>query len=341
MDDPYVGAPLSRDTTSHEFRLLELQPSELLGPIRCALRTYSFDSDPPAYTALSYTWGSMANPNVIELNGISFTVGHNLWSFLKEMRFQQQYHVYWIDAICIDQRNILERNHQVQLMRQIYSNANAVSIWLGSIDQFPYVKWGMEFLATGKSARSCTKNQARGIAELCSRDYWSRVWIIQEIMLGRNCTIHYCNLSVDIRRLVTLFGELRSSPTARLPRELLDSPAAIVVLAKFARSGAPNSISLMQLLERYRHQKATNILDKVYALHGLAPDSSAMIIDYGISAEELAVKLLHFAYLKIDLRVDIVERRRLLMNFGEMVAKMLNVEWSREDVRFKITVMDD
>jgi hypothetical protein len=37
----------------------------------------------------------------------------------------------WVDAICIDQSNIEERNHQVKLMDLIYKNAKIVFMWLG------------------------------------------------------------------------------------------------------------------------------------------------------------------------------------------------------------------
>jgi len=147
MSDPYVDATLSRHAGSHEFRLIELHPSKLSDPIRCTLHTYSFDADPPPYTALSYTWGSKIKPMSIELNEVSFPVGYNLWSFLEEMRLQERFCVYWIDAICIDQESVLERNHQVQMMRQIYNNAQSVSIWLGEADRQSTSDIAMDFLS--------------------------------------------------------------------------------------------------------------------------------------------------------------------------------------------------
>jgi len=147
MSDPYTDAPLSRHEGSREFRLIELHSSKLLGPIKCTLRTYSFDSDPPPYTALSYTWGPKVKPNSIELNKVSFPVGHNLWAFLEEMRLQERFCMYWIDAICIEQESLSERNHQVQMMRQIYSNAKSVSIWLGEADRQSTSDIAMDFLS--------------------------------------------------------------------------------------------------------------------------------------------------------------------------------------------------
>ena len=38
---------------------------------------------------------------------------------------------WWIDSICIDQSNLQERAHQVQLMQLIYRQAEQVIVWLG------------------------------------------------------------------------------------------------------------------------------------------------------------------------------------------------------------------
>ena len=40
----------------------------------------------------------------------------------------------WIDALCIDQENISERNAQVSIMDQIYQRAGYVLVWLGEKD---------------------------------------------------------------------------------------------------------------------------------------------------------------------------------------------------------------
>jgi hypothetical protein len=36
----------------------------------------------------------------------------------------------WIDAICINQADLDERKQQVQLMRDVYSGASRVVVWL-------------------------------------------------------------------------------------------------------------------------------------------------------------------------------------------------------------------
>lgn len=40
----------------------------------------------------------------------------------------------WVDAICINQSDVKERNHQVHIMQRIYTNAASVVVWLGPAD---------------------------------------------------------------------------------------------------------------------------------------------------------------------------------------------------------------
>jgi hypothetical protein len=55
-----------------------------------------------SYIALSYAWGINVRYANIELNGSPFPVAKNLWDFLFQMRSDNLYAVYWIDAICIN-----------------------------------------------------------------------------------------------------------------------------------------------------------------------------------------------------------------------------------------------
>jgi hypothetical protein len=54
-------------------------------------------------------------------------------------RFQDRTHtrLLWLDAICIDQKSIVERNHQVSIMATVYSRARRVLVWLPSDEIWP------------------------------------------------------------------------------------------------------------------------------------------------------------------------------------------------------------
>jgi hypothetical protein len=355
MDDPYATAPLDRDTESHDFqfRLVELQPSLASDRIKCQLRTHVLSQNCPAYIALSYTWGPKERTESIDLNGVSFPVGRNLWSFLEQMRLRGQYGTYWIDAICIDQNNVLERNHQVQMMQRIYSNAQLVAVWLGKDDDAPSIGAAIKYLSTRPRVKhhpgtTCpsiiwTKEQSEGVLALCYRSYWKRVWVIQEVVLAREVKIHCGTESVSWQALSDLILNLDCIHRDGLHRwtetgaEVLGSPATSLVKARDDRRvSGPRPRSLISLLQKHKNQEATNILDKVYALHGLASDSSNLEIDYRISPEDLLMRVLH--HIRLNDQTSWVRRPRervWVMTFGEMMAGILQVDWSKIKVQIE------
>lgn len=90
------------------------------------------------YEALSYTWGLSVETKLILLNGKPFTVRENLYSFLKR-RGNRAEILFWVDAICINQQDLDERNSQVKTMGEIFAQASKVLIWLGHLGIDPSV----------------------------------------------------------------------------------------------------------------------------------------------------------------------------------------------------------
>jgi hypothetical protein len=86
----------------------------------------------PRYEALSYEWGDPnGKPQTILLNGQPFEIRDNLYQALQSMRPYIPGVPMWIDAICINQKDRHERNHQVRMMSVIYEEAARVRVWLG------------------------------------------------------------------------------------------------------------------------------------------------------------------------------------------------------------------
>ena len=55
----------------------------------------------------------------------------DLYEALLALRLRKEPRYLWVDAICIDQKNIQERNQQVPRMDSIYGGATGVCVWLG------------------------------------------------------------------------------------------------------------------------------------------------------------------------------------------------------------------
>jgi len=91
-------------------------------------------SSPTRYAALSYVWGSPANPRAITCNGADFFVSRNLFDALVALQTMPTVvpNALWIDAICINQADNDEKTKQIALMGAIYSRAPETIIWLGA-----------------------------------------------------------------------------------------------------------------------------------------------------------------------------------------------------------------
>ena len=113
-----------------EIRLLVLNPGLPEEPIRCFLEHHSVNRA-KRYMALSYVWRNPKDSLFIQVDGRPFKVTENLRAFLAAYRTNTTCPVLWIDAICVDQNNILERNAQVELMKRVFEGAESVVIWLG------------------------------------------------------------------------------------------------------------------------------------------------------------------------------------------------------------------
>jgi hypothetical protein len=131
--------------TPRSIRLLTFKPrNSPADPISTELQIFDLDSESrPSYWGLSYTWGnplpslSLAGSTPVKrwilCNEIPIIVGDNLYSFMD--RFGGPGKSYWIDAICINQNDIPERNAQVRIMVWIYTKSQGTFIWLGEQDE--------------------------------------------------------------------------------------------------------------------------------------------------------------------------------------------------------------
>ena len=126
---PYPYKPLSHELP--EIRLLQVQQSRSkTAPVCCSLNTVSL-SDNPNYFALSYVWGEPNFDEQIFIDGTATAVTKALLEPLRNIRDVFGTVLLWVDALCINQQDTNEKNQQVQLMKEIYSNAATVISWLG------------------------------------------------------------------------------------------------------------------------------------------------------------------------------------------------------------------
>ncbi|KAH7396758.1 heterokaryon incompatibility protein-domain-containing protein [Phaeosphaeria sp. MPI-PUGE-AT-0046c] len=285
-------------------RLLEVQLGPACEHIRCTLSQHNLDNMPP-YVALSYTWNQGSERRHIDCDGLDLEVGDNLWQFLFEFRKREsirQYHSgqsetnishLWVDAICIDQSNVHERNDQVAQMRDIYSSAESVIVWLGLVKAQEELVF---LLVRHKELLQVRKSQEALIAFL-NKPYFTRVWVVQEFILAKVLSI-WC-------------GELLLSNATDLDTILREHPETLKAIMRTAawplfdyrrkfRYGSLGrkgpSFRLRDLLLSFAALQSTESYDRIYGFLGIASggpeDSQPIQPDYSKSPADVLVDVL-------------------------------------------------
>jgi hypothetical protein len=241
------------DESKNEIRLLHIKPGVPGADIHCDLIHTSLGSC-PVYKALSYTWGSSEpehddsvlkdesvlgskendfNPNqstlpsvpCVYIDGSLMSVTPNLGAALRRLRSVSDPVILWVDAICINQANIQERNAQVRKMMNIYASAVEVCVWLGesyhnSSIAFEFASKVAKFSGQDLSKEILVPGNLKALKALVSlfkRSYWSRVWIVQEIARAKSITVYCGSASLP-------FSDLRS-----LRKKMFDNDLALSV----------------------------------------------------------------------------------------------------------------
>lgn len=134
----YQHTPFEDETS---IRLLLLKTGNFDDDINIELTVVSL-SDPPPYRALSYVWGPPPHVAPILCYGKDLLVSESCVAALRRLRSTTIEEVLWIDAICINQISMKEREQQMKLMGDVYSNASTTCIWLGEST------WASEYIMT-------------------------------------------------------------------------------------------------------------------------------------------------------------------------------------------------
>lgn len=294
----FVHTPLGPEDDA--LRFVSVEPCfDATDQIVCTLHD-SRISENDGYTALSYMWGPPSDGQFpILLNGAEYFVRANLWRFLLYARDVLPGRYLWIDAICINQAHTKERNHQVNIMGDIYSNANRVVAWLGEADLnlialFEDIQRWQRcyklFPTTDEPVRSAPDRQRRlylhaglptrlsylswippRLVHFLLLAYWQRTWIVQEILLAKRLSFVCGDKMLDYD---VLMMELFAYPRPSIEdeelvavEELISWHAKLMSLSRGTAPSAPLPPSLELLLRRsdphkqIRDLEMKNIID--------------------------------------------------------------------------------
>jgi len=129
---PDLYAPLSRKRK--QIRVLDLYPAqEPEDPLKGALRRVRLrDEEVGAYETISYVWGDPHIRGSISLNKRLHSIPLTAAEALRRMRYTDRRRTLWIDSVCINQADMLERERQVAMMGQVFSHGQGNLIYLGA-----------------------------------------------------------------------------------------------------------------------------------------------------------------------------------------------------------------
>ena len=257
------------------IRVFELLPGQSGAPIKGKLLEVR-KCDQPQYEALSYTWGKPSFPHVITeatlLSNIAVT--ENLFQALQALRYTDASRVLWIDAVCIDRKDVVEKNRQVSQMSDIYRNSTKVLVWLGNDG---YEEGISELERIGRQSDSYGVSMVNSTAEIdysstsqeslaklekeCNfpalkqffmSEWFDRVWVIQETALAGDILLHAGNRSIDFQCYNAACLVLALMPSWRVLHENLAMNSPLRSLWPELQSRLSFAWDLLSFREEYK-----------------------------------------------------------------------------------------
>jgi len=314
-----------------EFRVLTLHR---LNPhdcrIYCTLTTEIAPYHPP-YVALSYVWGDARDVVEIRVNDRPLAITRNLFFALYHLRRLDSPVSLWVDAICIDQNNVAERNEQVRFMQEIYRRAEGCIAWLGvcyddsDLAMDLLKAWAIPSQQNGNMQGVLSRirdpfNQRawRAVQGLLKRPFWERVWVLQEITFSRDVLVRCGSKEVsweDLGWVVQNWAQLYHPANSQF---LTNEDLRLVSLTKTSQVARMCLLRLSQVsgerntsFDTITHSSAsyaTDARDKVYALLGFSEISVLGIRPDYLRPVETVYTEFFQAYLVQDRRLDLLAR---------------------------------
>jgi hypothetical protein len=193
----YVYSPINSSSV-RLFKYRLAADGSILGELETVRLASAHRQRYQPYRAVSYTWGTSGYTESITVDGHQVPILEAVHSFLLQMAADHELGWWWIDSICIDQKNEVEKGHQVALMAQIFVHALETRVWLGpeaedSARAMRFLLWMCEqnfSHGSNNSLREVVADQEglyvrdwTAVKLLFKRAWWTRAWTVQEYVV--------------------------------------------------------------------------------------------------------------------------------------------------------------
>jgi Heterokaryon incompatibility protein (HET) len=313
------------DDSADGLRLVVLQPGTGNSTIKCKLESTTFSAK-PRYRALSYEWGPVNREKLIIVNGIRVRIRETLWNALCHLRHPTEPQTLWIDAICINQADLEEKNKQIPLMTFIYRRASEVLVWLG-----PYQ--AHKKLDLTKPSTWISRNEELNaklwpwiqawLYQSIHAEYWKRTWIVQEI--GAAPQIRVCSGRQSL--LWSDFIAVVKAYRTRLDDDRVEKILRLDRMRHLKCQGA-DGYSLSSLIREFRDCFCENPRDKIYAFLGLAGDqfNRRLPVDYRKSLADVYEDFVNFSDQSDE---DPATKQVEIMHMSALVRRILTRDYGK------------
>ncbi|PVH77344.1 HET-domain-containing protein [Cadophora sp. DSE1049] len=294
------------DPSRKEIRSLILEPLTSGEDIRCTTSTISLLSSAD-YEALSYVWGDASIRETVTFNGVPTVVTKNLHTALNYLRLPDKPRYLWVDALCVNQQDVKERNEQVAMMGEVYASAKPVLIWLGEANEDSDEVFAL--MSKVVSEKTITEETSQKLfsfyMQLVEREWFTRLWTIQELVLARQDPLVGCGHTwttwstllgswqkvalIEFTKMgMVIFPDNTDAPRndTSLTKAKVVRPSGIRIdLLNNLRSSVleTKGSSLRDLLLNTSSANATEPRDRIYGLLGMLTPSARQdfTVDYG------------------------------------------------------------
>jgi hypothetical protein len=276
------------------IRIIVLQPAkDEAEPLSCTIETVDINQLQEQWDCVSYNWGGQEFTHSIICHSTSrLAITLHLHEALRRFRSATRPSRLWADAVCINQKDDVEKSKQIPLMGRIYGQASRVLIWLGRGGQEE--ARGIEVLHRiskgSQAAEPPTTNtsELEAVQSVIRLPWFSRRWIIQELVLNPEAVLYY-GLSRILWSRFLLATEILNKTGILLDRTAQDAIHVLgdqwkrLALSKELGKGGP----LLSLLHSFHSFECADDRDKIYALAGLASDGEGLEVNYSRPSAEI------------------------------------------------------
>ncbi|KAJ6284043.1 heterokaryon incompatibility protein-domain-containing protein [Bipolaris maydis] len=300
---PFTYEPLNY--SGGFIRLLKFLPQlSNTGLIQCEIWHAHVSS---RYTCLSYVWGPPGNEQDVLINGKIAKVRKNLKDFMEVARkkYAASSRAFWIDAVCIDQGNDLERTHQVAQMSKIYPRAEEVVGWLGYSDRIErtFVFWRELNALKPKTYHDTqriwinhlskrNKELRKDWNELAEQTYWTRAWITQEILLARKLKLLVNDSEIEPTSTPGIAQLLPDRSSSMRSLDMVSTQVFHAYLGHLSGSDEMMGLNLISLIRSLSTREASQPRDLIISLLSVVQNADSIAAACNKSNVEMFLDLL-------------------------------------------------